>query len=143
MRALLAKDRGVRTSIDIRLQTRVFELLRKRLEPDGKKGAVVVIDPENGDVLALASFPSVTPGTAGTPEELLDRARYGQYPPGSTFKLVTAIAALRLDPDLKNQRYRCLRLRDGRVGAVVKGWNRPIRDDASDSAHGRSTWSSA
>lgn len=139
IRALLAKDRGVRTSIDIRLQTRVFELLRKRLEPDGKKGAVVVMDPENGDVLALASFPSVTPGTAGTPEELFDRARYGQYPPGSVFKLVTAIAALRLDPDLRNQRYQCLRLRDGRVGAVVKGWNRPIRDDAGDSAHGTLT----
>jgi hypothetical protein len=41
------------------------------------------------------------------PDELLDRARYGQYPPGSTFKLVTAIAALNLNPAIAHRTYLC------------------------------------
>ena len=92
------------------------------------------MDPDSGDVLAMVSRPS--PGARPTPEELLDRARYGQYPPGSTFKLVTAMAALRVDPELQRQRYNCHGLGDGRVGAWVRGWNRPIRDDIKDHAHG-------
>src|SRR5262249_8961704 len=54
----------------------------------------------------------------------------------STFKLVTAIAALRLDPELTKKTYQCRRLPDGRAGAVVDGWRRPIRDDIGDHAHG-------
>src|SRR4029079_15627805 len=73
---------------------------------------------------------------APTPRELLDRARYGQYPPGSTFKLVTAIAALRGNPDLKRRTYLCRTLSDGRAGNVIAGWNRPIKDDIGDHAHG-------
>jgi len=136
VRALLAKDRDVHTTIDVRLQLRVAELLRERLDPAQKSGAVVVMDPRTGDVLALASFPTPQPDSAATPDELLDRARYGQYPPGSTFKLVTAIAALRLDPDLRNKTYQCVRMKDGRAGNVVTGWNKPIRDDVGDHAHG-------
>src|SRR5262249_19195947 len=71
-----------------------------------------------------------------TPADLLDRARYGQYPPGSTFKLVTAMAALRLDPKLTRKTFSCHRLGDGRVGTIIPGWRRPIRDDIGDSAHG-------
>ena len=74
--------------------------------------------------------------SAATTEELFDRARYGQYPPGSTFKLVTAMAALRLDPALENKSFSCRRLPDGRVGAIIPGWRKPIRDDVGDSAHG-------
>lgn len=136
IRALLDKDRDVHTTIDIRLQLRAVELLRKRLDPAHKSGAVVVMDSRTGDVLALASLPMPEPGSAATPDELLDRARYGQYPPGSTFKLVTAIAALRLDPDLRNKTYQCVRLKDGRAGNLVTGWNKPIRDDVGDHAHG-------
>ncbi len=136
MRALLSRDRDIHTTIDIRLQLRVAQLLRERLEPVEKRGAVVVMDPRTGDVLALASFPSPQPQSAASPDELFDRARYGQYPPGSTFKLVTAIAALRLDPDLRNRTYQCVRMRDGRAGNVVTGWNKPIRDDVGDHAHG-------
>jgi cell division protein FtsI/penicillin-binding protein 2 len=95
----------------------------------------VILDADSGDVMALASWPA--PRAAGaSPEELLDRARYGQYPPGSTFKLVTAIAALRRDPALERKRFHCAPLRGGRVGAIIPGWRRPIRDDAGDPAHG-------
>ena len=134
--ALLSKDRSIRTTIDVRLQARVTEILKQRLEPFQKKGALVVLDPDTGDVLALASFPAPQPGSPATPDDLLDRARYGQYPPGSTFKLVTAIAALRIDPDLRNRKYQCRRLPGGRAGAVIDGWRRPIRDDIGDHPHG-------
>ena len=67
----------------------------------------------------------------------LDRVRYGLYPPGSTFKVVTAMAALRHDPQLAKQTYSCIRLPDGRVGNYIRGSNRPIRDDIEDkSPHG-------
>ncbi|HML17320.1 MAG TPA: FtsW/RodA/SpoVE family cell cycle protein [Bryobacteraceae bacterium] len=139
--ALFAKDRSVRTSVDIRLQMRVGDLMRRRLEPAGKSGAAVVMDPKSGDVLALVSFPE--PASPSTPDQLLDRARYGQYPPGSTFKLVTAMAALRLDPALAQRSYRCVRLKDGRAGAIVEGWRKPIRDDAGDPPHGSLTMAQA
>ncbi len=72
-------------------------------------GSVVILDPRNGDLLAMASFPTYEPAdfvqgiTATQFSELiseenfspiLNRAIQGTYAPGSTFKLVTAIAAL-------------------------------------------------
>ena len=69
---------------------------------------------------------------------MLDRARYGLYPPGSTFKLVTAMAALRSKPGILEETFQCQTLPDGRVGNFVRGWPRPIRDDIQDkSAHGK------
>ena len=134
---LMARDRNVTASIDIRLQMRAEKALGDRLAKAHKdKGAVVVMDPNSGDVLALVSAPAPDSKSPITPEELFDRARYGQYPPGSTFKLVTAMAALRLDPALENKSFSCRRLPDGRVGAIIPGWRKPIRDDVGDSAHG-------
>jgi peptidoglycan glycosyltransferase len=63
----------------------------------------------------------------------LDRPRYGLYPPGSTFKLVTAAAALREQGGLQGTVFACSRLPDGRVGAKIAGWGRPIRDDVLNS----------
>ena len=101
------------------------------------KGAAVVMDPASGDLLAAVSYP-LPPDISATPEEptdanpYLDRARYGLYPPGSTFKVVTAMAALRKNPQLARTTYACVRLPDGRVGNFIKGSNRPIRDDVKD-----------
>jgi cell division protein FtsI/penicillin-binding protein 2/cell division protein FtsW (lipid II flippase) len=129
------RDRAVHTTLDVRLQMRAAQIVDDHLNESGlRKSALVVMDPDSGDVLAMVSRPA--PGPKPTPEELLDRARYGQYPPGSTFKLVTAMAALRKDPDLRRQRYNCHGLGDGRVGTWVRGWNRAIRDDIKDHAHG-------
>jgi cell division protein FtsI/penicillin-binding protein 2 len=133
---LLNRDRDVHSTIDIRLQLKANEILRERLEASGKKGALVMMNAQTGDVLALASYPPPPPNGPGTPDELLDRARYGEYPPGSTFKLVTAIAALRLNPKSTENTYKCTRLPDGRAGTMIPGWRRPIRDDVGDHPHG-------
>ncbi|MDB6162380.1 MAG: hypothetical protein JWO04_6086 [Gammaproteobacteria bacterium] len=82
----------------------------------GRRGAVVAIDPNNGDVIAMTSRPGFDPNMFGrgitraeygalkdsidTP--LLDRAMRGVYPPGSTVKPVIALAGLAyhlVDPD--------------------------------------------
>lgn len=135
LQALIHRNRDVHTTIDVRLQLKATEILRNQLQLAGKKGALVVMNPSSGDVLALVSWPAPDSGTP-TPDELLDRARYGQYPPGSTFKLVTAMAALRLDPKATQKTYNCHGLGDGGVGTIIPGWRRPIRDDIQDHAHG-------
>jgi cell division protein FtsI/penicillin-binding protein 2/cell division protein FtsW (lipid II flippase) len=139
--SVLARDRNVRLTLDIRLQLKAREILDRRLQASGdRSGAAVVMEAGTGNVLALASAPVPDPPGArsapATPEELLDRARYGLYPPGSTFKLVTAIAALRGNPELRHRTYLCRTLPDGRAGNMVAGWNRPIKDDIGDHAHG-------
>ncbi|MFJ8820646.1 penicillin-binding transpeptidase domain-containing protein [Streptomyces sp. NPDC102467] len=79
----------------------------------GKKGAVAALDPSTGKILALVSTPSYDPGDiAGTgsattdawsrlnadPDQpMLNRAIRQTYPPGSTFKVVTAAAVLEND----------------------------------------------
>ena len=135
LQALLSRDRSVRSTIDIRLQLKANEILRSHLEPNNKKGALVVMNAHTGDVLAMVNYP-VPAADGATPDQLLDRARYGEYPPGSTFKLVTAIAALRLNPRATENHYSCHPLGDGRVGVEIPGWRRPIRDDIGDHAHG-------
>ncbi len=136
LQALLKRDRDVESTVDIALQLKLTEILKNRLGSLGKKGAVVVLNPANGDVLAMVSWPEPSQNGTATPDELLDRTRYGQYPPGSTFKLVTAMAALRLNPNVTSRTYTCRGLGDGRVGTVIPGWRRPIRDDIGDHAHG-------
>ena len=150
VRLVLDRPRDVRMSIDVRLQVRVSEILRNQLKQAGQdKGAAVVMDPSTGDLLAAVSYPlppdnqeaaeheAAPEHEAAAANPYLDRARYGLYPPGSTFKVVTAMAALRKDAALAHRTYECVRLPDNRVGNFMKGSTRPIRDDVEDSApHG-------
>jgi peptidoglycan glycosyltransferase len=123
-------------SIDARLQWRAAGLLEDQLHKLGRsKGALVILDPVTGDLLASVSYP--WPSQTPDDDSLLDRARYGLYPPGSSFKLVTSIAALRKDSQNANNKYECIRLPDGRTGNFIRGWRRPIHDDVKDTApHG-------
>ncbi len=96
----------VALTIDIDLQQVAEESLTQRvqslIEEDGytlRAGAAVVIEVGTGDVLAMASYPTYDPANyaslmnaEGSP--LYNRATMGTYPPGSTFKMVTAVAAL-------------------------------------------------
>jgi len=92
-------------TLDARLQRRAAQAF-----PDSLKGAVVALDPRNGEVLVMFSNPSIDPNifslagtvrtknwsaiTADTALPLNNRATCGTYTPGSTFKLVSALAGL-------------------------------------------------
>ena len=89
-------------TIDVRLQKVAEDLLGH------ESGAIVALDPTNGDILAMASRPGFDPNVLSrelTPKQwveivqdegrpLNNRASQGQYPPGSTFKVPMAVAAL-------------------------------------------------
>ncbi|MEK7800558.1 MAG: penicillin-binding protein 2 [Nitrospirota bacterium] len=89
-------------TIDVRLQKVAEDLL------GGEYGAIVALDPNSGDILAMASRPGFNPNvlsrelTAKQWVEIVqdegrplnNRASQGQYPPGSTFKIPMAVAAL-------------------------------------------------
>ena len=93
---------NVYTTLDLDLQLLATRAL------GGRRGAIVAMDPWNGDVLALVSAPSFDPelfsvgmspkvyrGLTGNPDQpLFDRAVVGVYPPGSTIKPMLALAAL-------------------------------------------------
>lgn len=101
-------------SIDANLQAATEEALKKRiLEAVGSNGAgaAVAVDPRNGQVLAIASYPTYNPETfnkdynkllKAKSKPLFNRALNGTYAPGSTFKILTSIAGLEtelIDPD--------------------------------------------
>ena len=139
------RPRDIQLTIDAGFQLRVASIVASYAQRSGGKGAAVVLDPDTGELIASASYPwpdSSSPSHAerasasavgADADALLDRARYGLYPPGSTFKLVTASAALREGDQLANTTFICSRLPDGRVGAKIPGWGRPVRDDILES----------
>ncbi|MDZ7728135.1 MAG: penicillin-binding transpeptidase domain-containing protein [Dehalococcoidia bacterium] len=72
----------------------------------GRAGAVVALNPQNGQVLAMTSFPTYDPGSINQNGDalfdnpnapVLNRATQGLYPPGSTFKTVTTSGILEHD----------------------------------------------
>ncbi len=93
---------AITLTLDIELQRIAEEALA------GQRGALVALDPRNGDILALASLPSFDPNGFSTglltaeyaalrddlSRPLFNRAIRGQYPPGSTIKPLLGIAAL-------------------------------------------------
>lgn len=96
------KGKDVTLTIDLVLQKKAEEIL------EGREGAVVVLSPSSGEILALASYPNFDPNkfiNRFSPEEWIDlvnsqkyplenRAIRGLYSPGSIFKLVMSLAAL-------------------------------------------------
>jgi peptidoglycan glycosyltransferase len=100
--SLLGEDRvgdDVTTSLHARAQRVAVQQLT------GRQGSVVALDVDSGEVLVMASTPEFDPNTVDETRTfralnrddrapLLNRATQGLYPPGSTFKVVTAAAAL-------------------------------------------------
>lgn len=103
-------------TIDTGLQEKVIERLRKE-----RRGAVVAIDVNTGEVVAMASVPTFDPSEiasgitsdswqrmqSAANDPMLNRAVRGLYPPGSTFKIVTALAALEAGVVTLKERIEC------------------------------------
>ena len=88
---------SVALTVDMDIQSTAGNLL------GSAKGAIVVMEPSTGRVLALQAYPDFNPNTVANQWEILrdhadsplvNRATQGIYPPGSTFKTVTALAAM-------------------------------------------------
>jgi peptidoglycan glycosyltransferase len=105
-------------TVDSRLQRAAAEAL------DGNKGAVVALDPKTGAVLAMVTSPTYDPNVAvplpgrdtqtawdalnADPDRpLFDRPTNGLYPPGSSFKVVVAAAALDLGVSTPRSEFQC------------------------------------
>ena len=109
------KGSDVTLALDARIQRAAEAVL------EGERGAAVVIDPRNGDVLALASAPGFDPNgfVPSVPASvwnallkdparpLYNRATGGEYAPGSTFKPVTLLAALHSGKVTAETRFTC------------------------------------
>ncbi len=107
--------RDMRLTVDAQLQDLASQLLA------AQSGAAVVMDVQNGDVLALVSMPSFDSNrfSLGITKDywkelqndpknpLLGKALAGQYPPGSTFKLMTGLAALQYNVTSPQEKVYC------------------------------------
>lgn len=101
------------TTLDYNLQSTAYYAL------GNARGAVVVIEPDTGKILAMVSKPdfnpndmeavwqSVSEGSETGDSILLNRATQGLYPPGSTFKVLTAIEYMREHPDWEDYHFDC------------------------------------
>jgi penicillin-binding protein 2 len=125
-------------SVDLELQKKVVARLARE-----RRAALVVLDTATGEIVAMASNPGYDPSSFvngideeqwkalsnGADQPMLNRAIGGMYPPGSTFKMVTALAALEANTvtlkekcecngvfELAGQTYRCWK-RTGHVNA--------------------------
>ncbi len=92
---------NVVTTINYELQTTAYEAL------SGYDGAVIVMEPGTGKILAMVSLPAFDPNTigedwdeitGGTSSVLVNRATQGQYAPGSVFKIFTTLEYYRENP---------------------------------------------
>ena len=112
-------DRQVKSgkTIHLTIDYRLQELAEQMLQ--NKRGAIVALDPNSGEILALASAPTINPNhfldsklrnaliNDSISKPTFDRALQGTYPPGSTFKMLTALAGLQMGTMTDSTTYTC------------------------------------
>jgi peptidoglycan glycosyltransferase len=103
---------NVVTTLNSKLQKAAYDAL------GNYRGSVVVMEPSTGKILAMVSKPTYDPNKVdlqwedliedeGTESPLLNRATQGLYPPGSTFKLLTALEYMRENQNYNRYKYDC------------------------------------
>jgi penicillin-binding protein A len=105
------RGNDVLLTIDKDVQNKAYNMLGK------DRGAVVALNPKTGEILGMVSTPSYNPeiidkqfkNYVENEEEtpLFNRAAKGSYPPGSVFKIITAVSALENIPDITKNVFSC------------------------------------
>ena len=104
---------NVTITADSRLSTEIVNIFRNTSNTKGKCGAVVVMNYKTGEVLALVSLPVYDPTNItdevrnSSQHPFWNRALQSTMPPGSTFKIITAAAALENLPDAETHVFTC------------------------------------
>jgi penicillin-binding protein 2 len=129
-------------TIDARLQRLATESLRWGMDVAGvRQGVTIVMNPQTGEILAMVSLPAYDNNTfaagiepdvyqaylADADQPLRNHAIADVYPPGSTYKLVTALAALEegvTRPGQLWQTYGCYQVPGAAAGDCLYDWNR-------------------
>ena len=127
----------LKLTIDAEIQRMATEALANKQTGEYAgpvKGAVVVLDATNGDVLALVSSPSFDPNRymessiyrqqllTDTDARTFQRAVFGQYPPGSTFKPITALSALKENVLFLEEKHTCAKGYRNESGRPMRCW---------------------
>ena len=117
------KDKGdITLTVDATVSKAAYEAM------NGKKGTVIVYNYKTGQVVCMVSAPTYDPQNKPSPEELntekydgvyLNRAVSGVFTPGSTFKTITAIAAIENIPDALSRTFTCKGKYETPSGTVI------------------------
>lgn len=103
------------SDIYLTMDTELQELVTNKL--NGKAGSIIVLEPSTGKVLAMASSPTYNPNNIAdiwdsitsdsNNSVLVNRSTDGLYPPGSVFKIITALAYMRYDNEYEQYVHNC------------------------------------
>ena len=101
IRSITERPATAGASLELTLDTRLQHIAEKELGATMKEygasgGSIIIMEPHTGEILAQASYPPFNPNSSGTYSDAERRNRTVQdtYEPGSTFKIITAAAAL-------------------------------------------------
>ena len=126
------------TSLDSRFQA----IVEREMRQNSVRGAFIIMDIKTGDVIAMCSNPGYNPNDwaygftkaeydkylTDKQNPLLPRALQGRYPPASTFKIVTALAALDSGKVTEHTEFNCPK---GMMFGNTWMWNHNHRDEGS------------
>jgi cell division protein FtsI (penicillin-binding protein 3) len=112
-------------TVDAHIQYWAEQFLREAvLESKADGGAVVVMDPGNGRILALCNYPTFDPNNPGSYERhcYRNRAVADYYEPGSVFKVVTLVAALENLAGIEQKTFFCENGKYKIPGTILHDW---------------------
>jgi cell division protein FtsI (penicillin-binding protein 3) len=116
------KGADIILTIDAQIQYWTEKYLSQTVEDfDAKGGSVIIMDASNGDIIALANYPTFTPNTRNL-EHTRNQAICDIFEPGSVFKIVTLIAAIEENKFSEEDKIFCENGKFKIPGSILHDW---------------------